>query len=154
MGQKYAVFDENGFPKAFYDSDIHSSIPSEAIAISEEQWLEFINNQGKRVWDFRTKSIKVYTPPPPTKTELINQMRTAILVHGYIDLADVQFYASHNDPEAQALLRRYQAYDDLIWKWIDNDLPSLKTLDEIMQIDIKSVEQEIFNQSIQNNPLP
>ncbi len=74
--------------------------------------------------------------------------------YGYIDLADVQYYASQNDPEAQALLSWYQAYDDGIWNWIDNTLPSLKTLDEIMQFDIKSVEEEIFNQSLQASPLP
>jgi len=46
---KYAVFDENGFPKTFYDKAIHGdNIPAKVIEITDEQWLEFINNQGKR----------------------------------------------------------------------------------------------------------
>ena len=70
MGKKYAVFDQNGFPKAFYDDEIHENIPLEAIPISEQDWLEFINNQGRRIWDFQTSTVKVYTPPPPTLDEL------------------------------------------------------------------------------------
>jgi len=47
---KYAVFDERGIPKAFYDADIHQNIPSDAVKITDEQWLEFINNQGRRAY--------------------------------------------------------------------------------------------------------
>jgi len=82
------------------------------------------------------------------------RLRRILDQYGYIDLADVQLYASQNDTEAQALLSWYQGYDDRIWNWIDNTLTSLKTLDEIIQIDIKSVEEEIFNQSMQASPLP
>jgi hypothetical protein len=55
---KYAIFDENGLPKAFYDKEIHGeNIPKEAIKITDEQWLEFINNQGRRKWDFEKKQV-------------------------------------------------------------------------------------------------
>jgi len=68
---KYAIFDEKGFPKAFYSPDIHGdNIPKEAIPISDEQWLEFINNQGRRRWDFEKKEVVEYTPSPPSLDEL------------------------------------------------------------------------------------
>jgi len=45
---KYAILSTNGLPTAFYSDDIHSDIPKEAIEITEDQWLECINNQGAR----------------------------------------------------------------------------------------------------------
>lgn len=45
---KYAILDENGMPIGFYDDTIHSTIPSGAIDITEEQWIDCINNSGKR----------------------------------------------------------------------------------------------------------
>lgn len=74
--------------------------------------------------------------------------------YGYNSLGDVQLYASQNDTEAKALLGWYQAYDDGIWNWIDNTLPNYQTLDELLNLDLKAIEEEIFNQSIQASPLP
>lgn len=60
---KYAVFDDKGFPKGFYSKDIHgNNIPKEAIQITDEQWQEFISNQGRRKWDFETNSVVEYNP--------------------------------------------------------------------------------------------
>ena len=59
---KKAVFDENGFPTAFYSSDIHGdNIPEAAIEITDEQWLEFIENPGARKWS--NGQVVEYTPP-------------------------------------------------------------------------------------------
>ena len=74
--------------------------------------------------------------------------------YGYNGLADVQFYASQNDQEAQAILSWYQAYDDLIWSYIDNDLSAFTDLDELLAIDMKNIEEQIYQQSIQQSPLP
>jgi len=57
---KYAIFDSKGFPKAFYDDEIHDKIPDNAIKITEEEWKEFIEHQGKRRYDFTEKRIKKY----------------------------------------------------------------------------------------------
>lgn len=60
---KYAIFDEKGLPKGFYSKDIHGdNIPKEAIQITDEQWQEFINNQGRRKWDFKASSVIEYNP--------------------------------------------------------------------------------------------
>ena len=81
--------------------------------------------------------------------------------YGYNGLADVQFYANQTtpDPEAQAILTFYSnangnGYDDLIWDWITNTLPTYKTLKKLLSLDMKQVEQQIFDQAVANNPLP
>ncbi len=74
--------------------------------------------------------------------------------YGYISLADVSFYANQNDEEAKAILDWYQAYDDLIWSYIDNDLSAFTSVDELLAIDMKNIEEQIYQQSIQQSPLP
>ena len=81
--------------------------------------------------------------------------------YGYNGLADVQFYANQTtpDPEAQAILTFYSnangnGYDDLIWDWITNTLPTYKTLKKLLSLDMKAVEEQIYQQAITNNPLP
>jgi hypothetical protein len=44
---KYTTLDTNGLPTAFYSDDIHGNIPTDARAITDEQWLECINNSGQ-----------------------------------------------------------------------------------------------------------
>ena len=73
---------------------------------------------------------------------------------GYNSLGDIQLYASQNDTEAKAILNWYLAYDDGIWNWIDNTLPNYQTLDELLNLDLKAIEEDIFNQSVQKASLP
>lgn len=71
MMQKYAIFDENGLPKAFYSSEIHGdNIPKGAAPITEEQWYEFISNPDGRKWNFETNAVEVYESPKPSLEEL------------------------------------------------------------------------------------
>ncbi len=79
--------------------------------------------------------------------------------YGYSSLGDVQIYASQNDTEAQAILNFYtnnngNGYDDLIWDYIDNLIN--KTYDELLQeaMDLYAVEEQIYQQALENNPLP
>lgn len=60
---KFAVFDADGFPLAFYDEEIHGeNIPAEAVQIAELEWREFIDNQGyRRMVDGK---VEPYEPPP------------------------------------------------------------------------------------------
>ena len=50
MGQKYAVFDEKGLPMGFYDSEINTNIPEEAIPITLEVWKELLDKDGEAVF--------------------------------------------------------------------------------------------------------
>lgn len=47
----YAAFDNDGLPTAFYSNEFHGeNIPSDVVLITEDQWLELINNAGFRKW--------------------------------------------------------------------------------------------------------
>lgn len=78
----YGVFSgEDGRPTAFYNEEIYppdivddvesinKSIPADAIEITEEQWLECINNSGLRRWDGTTIVPCDYLPLPPDPNE-------------------------------------------------------------------------------------
>jgi len=61
---KFAMFDESGFPTAFYWQDNHTpEVPVGAIEITDEQWLEFIDNTGFRKWE--NGRVVEYEPPTP-----------------------------------------------------------------------------------------
>jgi len=73
--------------------------------------------------------------------------------YGYTSLADVMYYAQvQSDEEAKALLNWYSnsegnGYDDLIWDWIDNELPKYQTVEELLSIDLKQIEAQIFEKT-------
>ncbi len=56
----YALFNNNGFPLGFYLEGMNI-IPDGAIAITAEQWAEFLDNQGRRRWE-KGEVVK-YSPP-------------------------------------------------------------------------------------------
>lgn len=48
---KYAIFNSQGFPQAFYCLSVHGdNIPDEAIKITSQQWQELINHQGEKAY--------------------------------------------------------------------------------------------------------
>lgn len=126
------------------------------------------NNTEYSNWDISDNEIrqqfeiKGIDLVPIAKTEIQKQLlrlqkqrlENILDQYGYNGLADVQFYASQNDTEAQAILNWYQAYDDTIWNYIDNDLPNITVLDDLLTLEIKAVEEQIFQNSIQISPLP
>ena len=49
MSERFAIFDDNGYPIAFYWSDLHEGrIPENATSISIENWQECVDNPGLR----------------------------------------------------------------------------------------------------------
>ncbi|WCK15389.1 hypothetical protein G6L41_017335 [Agrobacterium tumefaciens] len=49
--EKFALFDDDGLPTAFYSFEIHGdNIPQDTVEITEEEWREFIENPGRRQW--------------------------------------------------------------------------------------------------------
>lgn len=60
--QKFAQFNDDGFPAAFFSREIHGEgIPSDAVEITESDWQEFIANTGRRKWV--NGGVVVYAPP-------------------------------------------------------------------------------------------
>jgi len=62
---KFVALDLNNLPVGFYDDSRHSpeQIPASAVKITEEQWLEFINNSGLRKWDSSLNTVVEYIKP-------------------------------------------------------------------------------------------
>ncbi len=123
--------------------------------------------------EYKNKQLVVSNVPLNTINDFKQQLQKQLLnlekqrinkildQYGYNGLADVQFYASQStpDPEAQAILTFYSnangnGYDDLIWDWITNTLPTYKTLKKLLTLDMKTIEEQIYQQATANNPLP
>lgn len=164
---KYAVFDENGFPKAFYDEDIHGKkyieesgdglilnpdckIPSEAIEITDEQWLEFINNQGKRKWNFENNEVVEHIPPEPTLEEMrlkidnkrkmkVNQLLSPT---DYVVIKIQEAKINGDDTTYQNLLDEYSdvlIYRQRVRSWYaekERQIQDATTIEELESIDI------------------
>lgn len=73
---KYAILNGNGTPNAFYDSNIHKSIPKEAIEITNDQWIECISHNGKRKFVNGILVEYVYVPTlNEVKTERLSTIK-------------------------------------------------------------------------------
>lgn len=81
----WAKFNDEGFPLAFYVSDIWPTQPEDTVEITEEQWQEFINNQGLRIWN--GEEVIVYDPPtlPSILVVTPRQARLALLNAGLLE---------------------------------------------------------------------
>jgi len=163
---KYAVFDENGFPKSFYDENIHGKkyiedengnlilnpdckIPSDAIEITDEQWLEFINNQGRRKWDFENNEVVEYIPPEPTLEELrlkVDNKRKAKVKQllsstDYVVIKIQEAKINEDDTTYQNLLNEYNdvlTYRQNVRNWNaekENEIQNATTKDELLTIE-------------------
>lgn len=62
----FSVFDSFGSPVAFYDDTICHNIPSGAIELTKDQWIDLISNQGLRKWD--GQNIIEYSPKQDTES--------------------------------------------------------------------------------------
>ena len=117
---------------------------------------KLVNDNGS--WRVKTETEKLQEKKQEKQEKLLSfekqRVQKVCDEYGYNGLADIQLYASQNDAEAQALLSWYQTYDNLIWSYIDNDLSAFTDLEELLAIDMKNIEQQIYQQSIQQSPLP
>lgn len=70
----FATFADDGFPTGFYSTIVvGDDYPAEAIEITNEQWLDFINNSGQRKWV--DGEVVEYTPPPsPEPITVVNKL--------------------------------------------------------------------------------
>jgi len=69
LANRFGVFDANGAPVAFYSDDVWDgsherlTIPANAVALTEVQYRELLNNQP---WSrFVNGEVVVLDPPPP-----------------------------------------------------------------------------------------
>lgn len=113
-----------------------------------------IDENGNQIWNIPQNVPQLQKIMTDTLIWLAKQRLSQICdQYGYNGLADITYYANH-DTEAQALLSWYQVYDDTIWNWIDAELPNYTTLDSLLSLDMKAVEEQLFQQATQEAPLP
>ncbi len=123
--------------------------------IYENIEAKYTDENGNEIWNVPSDITQLKEAFSDTLVWLGKQRLQNILdQYSYNGLADVQFYAAQNDQEAQALLSWYQAYDSLIWSYIDNDLQAFTSIDELLAVDMKNIEEQIYQQSIEQSPLP
>lgn len=67
----YGIFDANGRPTAFYNDEIHSDIPAEAVAITDDQWQVLLDGEHA----FVQGAVVQYTPPSPSNEILLERLR-------------------------------------------------------------------------------
>jgi len=75
----YAKFDENGFPVGFYPEDVYKEQPEGAIEITENQWREFLENQGRRKWNGDTVIEHTHVPTDDELAAAIRARRDALI---------------------------------------------------------------------------
>lgn len=124
---KYAILDKNGLPTAFYSDDIHENIPADAIEITDEQWLECLNNQGAR--QFVNGALIAYEAPiaPEQAIAHFESVTDAYIqskIDAYNQANGVKFkdidsftkYAVNTESQHNAIANKFIAYADNIWK--------------------------------------
>lgn len=79
---KYAVIND-GFPQSFYAEDVHGPrddpdtlIPAAAVEITDEQWRELLENQGRRKW--QDGEVVEYEPPPPPLEDIKDTLKVRL----------------------------------------------------------------------------
>lgn len=83
----HALFSTDGLPLGFYHEGINV-IPDGTTPITEDQWLEFLGNQGRRRWD--GSNVVDYLPPVVEVFEPITRRQLRLtLVRNGISLAAV-----------------------------------------------------------------
>lgn len=118
---KYTILNENGLPTAFYSDDVHSDIPKEAIEITDEQWLECINNQGRRAFVDGGLVEYIYVPTlAESKTTKLAQIKAQYesAIKEMVGDIDNTEMASWTKQEAEA--RAWMADNNAVTTIVDN----------------------------------
>lgn len=89
MAEKFAIFDEQGFPVAFYAEGVHEEIPVSAVRLSDSQWHDLVSNQGLRRWD--GANVINFDPPARviTADDVNSERQRRILAGKVIDAVHV-----------------------------------------------------------------
>lgn len=75
---KYANYDYVGNIIGFYDDTIHDAIPEPSVKLTDAQWLDCIDNNGRRRIDVNTGTVVEYTPPPPRLSDIQTVVKASI----------------------------------------------------------------------------
>jgi hypothetical protein len=105
---KYTTLDTNGLPTGFYSDDIHDNIPKGAIAITDEQWLECINNQGAR--KFINGALVAYVASVTLEQVQATKLAEA---KAYLASTDYMMTSDYDKDTSEVRILRQQARDTI-----------------------------------------
>lgn len=136
---KYVTLDANGLPTAFYSEDIHENIPTDAIEITDEQWIECLNNQGAR--QFVNGTLVTYVAPITpeqaiARFESITDAYIQSKIDAYNSANGVKFkdidaftkYAVNTSSQHYTIANKFIEYADNIWKAVRSYQATVTTL--------------------------
>ncbi|CAO4170907.1 hypothetical protein [Methylorubrum extorquens] len=100
---KRALFDDLGLPTGLFDESVNTELPPSAVAISNAEWREILDNQGRRRWT--GSGLEAYEPPPmpPIAPSAISdrQFAQALALAGTITEAEALAWAARGElPQA------------------------------------------------------
>ncbi|MBB3288149.1 MULTISPECIES: hypothetical protein [unclassified Rhizobium] len=153
---KFAMFDANGLPVAFYAEDIHGSrtrpvyganddgeaivigsepnpdcsIPAGTIEIDDSQWMEFLSNAGCRKW--LNGQLVEYTPPPPIPTladytaAITRMLDAKAQERRYDNAVSIATYAGSSNAAWSAEAQAFIAWRDQIWAYCYAELDKVQ----------------------------
>ena len=104
----HGVFSEDGYPLAFYDDTMHDlrDIPNDAVVISSADWMAFVAEPGRWVYDVR-KKVRVAAPEEHIaavkefKIKQINKAAARDIFSKYPWWKQVNIHALHGYDEAK-----------------------------------------------------
>ncbi len=147
---RYATFDEDGFPTGFYSTEIHGeSLPDNAAEITDEQWIEFIENPGQRKWVNGEIVIVDPSTNPTTITDYENAIQNLVdntaRERQFRDGVTLASYIGSTIPRWAAEAMAFVAWRDNVWRYSYGELAKFqagerpqptveKFLDEIARI--------------------
>lgn len=112
-------------PISFLDDQIHKTIPSNAVSITDEKWQELLNgqNNGKAISIDKEGNPILSDKEDPTGNDLIVacEMSTQSLLDttakdwGYDSLVAAASYANSTNPQFKAEAEALIAWRDILW---------------------------------------
>ncbi|MBB4406874.1 MULTISPECIES: hypothetical protein [Agrobacterium tumefaciens complex] len=130
----YAKFDDNGFAVGFWVaaacSDPEAVIPTDAVVITEEQHLEFLENAGGR--KFIDGEVVVVEPSTVPATILDYENAIQTLVDGtarerqFRDGVTLASYTASTKPKWAAEAQAFVAWRDNVWTYAYGELAKVQ----------------------------
>ena len=129
--EKFALFDDAGFPIAFFTPEINvGAIPPDAVEITEEQWREFLENPGFRKWVDGEIVVAEPSPRPPTITDYENAIQNLVentaREKQFRDGVTLASYTASTKPKWAAEAQAFVAWRDNVWFYAYGELAKVQ----------------------------
>lgn len=144
---KYAHINENGQLLGWYDKEIHTSIPTPNIEVSDEQWQIAMDNEHNKVnkdgltefFDFRTEAEKDHQLLEQQKAEIARQLSVLTVTSSKGNIFDADSQARQDMADA-ILASSTLGVTETVWRMTDNS-EVLITLDELKEAHALAIQE-------------